>query len=934
MKRPGASNEIELPLRAQEGIHTFLLTRSRSLAAPGMTGRGVAFALRVRLALLLALAWTAIAPAHAQAFRAQPLDGDWEFRQAASSPQHDRDPAATQWRRATVPGTVHTDLLALGAIPDPYAGTVEGELQWIGLADWEYRRRFDADAATLKATRSELVFEGLDTFADVYLNGERLLEADNFHRTWRVPVQGRLKARGNELRVVLHSPIRRVLPRVQAMPHKIAGNYPSPWGDEPKDAMTGNFVRKPGYHYGWDWGPRYVTAGIWQPVRLESWGAVRIDDLHLRQDAVTAAAAELRAIVAVDVAERGRYALRLWRTAPDGKRTRIAEQAFDAEPGLRTLEAPLRIADPQRWYPVGYGAQPLYRFEAELLRGGRVLAQAGKRTGLRSVELRRGKDERGQGFAFVVNGIPVFAKGANSIPFDMFPPRTSDARIRRILQDARDANMNMIRLWGGGHYEREAFYDAADELGLLLWQDFMFGGGMQPAYDPAFRASVVAEARDQVRRLRDHPSIVLWCGNNEQEIAWKYWGHRKSLTEADPAFAAKVWDGYVQLFDRDLRRVVAEEGGGIGYWPSSPSNDMAEDANRPEAGDMHYWSVWVEKKPVEEYLNVTPRFMSEFGLQGWPALRTVRRYAGDAPLAADSPAVVAHQKFLAGRGNERILDYIRMRYGDAPLAGERNFANFVYLSQVMQAEGIELAALHHRASRPWTMGSLYWQLNDVWPGASWSGIDWHGRWKALQFHARRFFAPVAVAALRKDGVTTVSLLSDRTEATRGELHLRVFDVEGTLLRETRTQVELPPLASTVALRQDDAELLGDADPRRTVAVFDLRVDGEPPSRGAVYFAAAKDVAWPDPGLDARLSRQGDRYRLDLSARRIARAVWIDFGDLDAELQDNALTLAPGETVSLRVDSPATLERLRDALALRSLADALRPASPPVPDTSH
>ena len=295
----------------------------------------------------------------------------------------------------------------------------------------------------------------------------------------------------------------------------------------------------------------------------------------------------------------------------------------------------------------------------------------------------------------------------------------------------------------------------------------------------------------------------------------------------------------------------------------------------------------------------------------------------------DSPVVVAHQKFLAGKGNERILDYIRMQYGDRPLQDARDFDDFVYLSQVMQAEGIELAALHHRASRPVTMGSLYWQLNDVWPGASWSGIDWYGRPKALQFHARRFFAPVAVAALRKDGKTTVSLLSDRTQATRGELRMRIFDLDGKLLRERRTPVDLPALAATAVLQQGDAELLGDADPRRTVAVFDLTVAGEPASRDVVYFAAAEDIAWPDPQLQTALHREpasaqagDDHYRLDLSAKAFARAVWIDFGELDAALQDNALSLVPGETVSLRVDASASLADLRKALRVRSLADTL------------
>ncbi len=872
--------------------------------------------------LLLALGLQAVLPARAQALRVQALDGAWQFRQAASSAELHRDRAATQWRAATVPGTVHTDLLALGAIPDPYRGTVEGQLQWIGLADWEYRRRFDVAADALDDARSDLVFEGLDTFADVYLNGTRVLEAGNAHRTWRVPVQGRLRPAGNELRIVLHSPIRRLLPKVLAMPHRIAGNYPSPWGDEPRDAMTGNFARKPGYQYGWDWGPRYVTAGIWKPVRLESWDAARIDDLQLRQDKVTAAVAELQARIAVDIARPGRYALRLWQAAPGGARTRVAEQAFDATPGRRTLEAALRIDHPLRWYPAGYGGQPLYRFDAEIVRDGRVVARAADRTGLRSVELRRDRDARGQGFAFVVNGIPVFAKGANAIPFDMFPPRTTDAQVRRILRSAREANMNMVRVWGGGHYGRDAFYDAADELGLMVWQDFMFGGGMQPAYDPEFRADVLAEAQDQLRRLRDHPSIVLWCGNNEEETAWKDWGQGRELEQADPAFADRVWDGYERLFGHDLRRVVAEEGGGVPYWSSSPGNDLAARANDPDNGDMHDWSVWVGRKPVEAYLELRPRFASEYGLQAWPAMDTVRAFAGDAPLSVDAPVVVAHQKFLAGKGNERILEYIRMRYREP-----RDFDDFVYLGQAMQAEGIEIAALHHRASRPWTMGTLYWQLNDVWPGVSWSSIDYFGRWKALQFHARRFFAPVAVAALRDgEGTTTVSAISDRTTPVHGELRERLLDiVDGRVLRDERRPLDLAPLSATVLARRDDARLLAGADPARTVAVFDLQAEGEPPSRAVAYSLPPKALALPDPGLSARLRRDRHGIRLDLSAAGFARGAWIDFPGLDARLSDNALTLLPGERRSLRVDAEATLPALRAALRLRWLQGAATPA---------
>ena len=848
------------------------------------------------------------------------IDKAWTFRLLPGHHLAEAHPEALPSRAASVPGTVHTDLLAHGVIPDPYVGAPEAGLQWIGLADWEYRTTFDVPRTTLDRARSDLVFEGLDTFAEVWLNGVKLLDADNAFRTWRVPVHGQLRAEGNILRIVLRSPIARMLPTVAAMPHKIAGNYPSPYGDEPQDAMTGNFVRKPGYHYGWDWGPRYVTAGITKPVVLQSWDAVRIDDLQLRQDRVDAARADLAAIASLDAVRGGSAELRLWQTAPDGKRALAASRRIELDAGANRVELPLRVDYPQRWFPNGYGDQPLYRYELEVRDGKTLLATHGARTGLRSVELRRDADAAGSSFYFVVNGIPVFAKGANSIPFDMFQPRVTKAQLRRVLESAKNANMNMLRSWGGGYYEGEDYYDLADELGLMVWQDFMFGGGMQPAYDEAFRANVVMEARDQVRRLRNRPSVVLWCGNNEQEIAWKYWGHRKTLEQADPVFADRVWKGYVQLFGVDLRQVVVEEAGGIGYWSSSPGNDLQEVANTPAAGDMHYWEVWGNPAhPVSKYLDITPRFMSEYGLQAWPVQRTIDAFVRRDGQGVATPVIEAHQKFMAGKGNERLMKYVREQFGEP-----RDFAGFTWLSQVMQAEGIELAALHHRRSRPTTMGSLYWQLNDVWPGASWSGIDWFGRPKALQFHARRFFAPVAVAALRDaGGATSVSLLNDRTHAVHGELRMRVMTLDGKLLRDERRPVEIAPLSAAKVNDYLDADVLQGADPASTVAVFDLRAEGEPAARGTVYFAPAKDIAWRDAGLRAEM--HGDI--LELSSTTLARAVWVDFGALDAELSDNALTLLPGERIQLRVSSDAAADALRAALNICSLADAVRATNP-------
>ena len=621
--------------------------------------------------------------------------------------------------------------------------------------------------------------------------------------------------------------------------------------------------------------------------------------LQVEQDAVAGP-------VAVDVEVRD----------PDGRSVARVQRTVELKPGQNSVEVPVELAKPRRWWPVGHGAQDRYTVQARLDGSADAVLAREQRIGLRTVELRREQDDKGgQGFAFVINGVPIFAKGANVIPFDAFPARVDAARLRQVLVAARDANMNMLRNWGGGYYEDDAFFDIADELGLLVWQDFMFGGGMQPGYDPAFRASVVAEARDNVRRLRHHPSIVLWCGNNEEETAWKDWGHGRDLKAADPAFAEKVWQGYVDLFGNDLRQVVGEEGLGVPYWSSSPSNDLDEKANDSTRGDKHYWQVWGNPAlPVQAYLRETPRFMSEYGLQAWPSVATVDQIATRAEQRIDSPVIRAHQKFMAGEGNSRLLHYIELGYGTP-----KDFEDFVYLSQVMQADGIALAALHHRASRPYTMGSLYWQLNDVWPGASWSSVDYFGRWKALHYAARRFFAPVTLAALRDEGSTRVRLINDGAAAD-ARWRLRVMDVDGKVLRRREDAVALTAAGVTSIGDFRDAELLAGADPKRTVAVFELLQNGAVSARQVVGFVEAKDQVLPRQQLTSTLAIDGDHYRLRLHSAALVRAAWVDFGALDVQVEDNLLDLLPGETRDIAVRGPVDLTALHEAMKLKTLND--------------
>jgi beta-mannosidase len=748
----------------------------------------------------------------------------------------------------------------------------------------------------------DLVFDGLDTFADVAVNGVVLATAANAHRRWRVAAKRALRLGANSVTVRFASPIRRLQPMVLATKHPLPGEYDSMFGDEPAGRQTSPYIRKPKYHYGWDWGPRIVTLGIWRAARIEAWDAARIETLRVRQLAVHDAEARLSADLEVIAGAAASAAVAVTITAPDGGVT-TTTQRVALVAGTNAIAVPVSIPDPQRWQPVGYGAQPLYTVTAALA----GMDSATRRTGLRTVELRRPVDLWGRGFELHVNGIPIFMKGANLIPFDSLPDRVTPARIGAVLRAARDANMNMLRVWGGGYYLDDAFYDQADAMGLMVWQDFMFGGAVTPP-DAAFRDTVRVEAAEQVARLQAHPSIVIWAGNNEVLSGWETWSDRIAFKIAvGAAEQERIGTAMAILFDGVLRAVVAAGDDDVPYWPGSPSANYEGPPDVDSDGDRHYWSVWGGKLPIEAYLANTPRFMSEYGLQSLPDLKTIRTFAAPADLTIASPVIKAHQKFLKGEGNDRLLLYITQRYR-AP----RDFAELVYLSQTMQAEGVELAALHHRASRPRTMGSLYWQLNDVWPGASWSSVDHYGRWKALNFRARRFYAPRAIAALRSDGVTRVSVISDRVAPGVLRWRLRVIDADGSVSSTREGAVTAAPLAATEIVRVDDANLF--ADPARDVAVAEL-IDGEAViSRSLVTALPPKDMVLPDP----RIAIAWDGTAVTLTATRLARAVWIDLGGFDAELSDNAFDLLPGESVTIQSRSATPLARLKRALTVRTL----------------
>ncbi len=859
--------------------------------------------------VLGALALMAASPAMAAPAIVVPLDRGWQVRiDPVDRVAVRAHPQAAAWLPATVPGTVQQDLIARRIVPDPFIDLNEAAIQWAGLTGWEYRTTLNVTPEMLRRDRVELVFDGLDTFARVAVNGRTLLTAANAHRRWRADARTLLRSGTNSVTVTIASPIRTLQPMVLAAKYPLPGEYDSAFGDEPKGRQTSPYIRKPKYHYGWDWGPRIVSSGIAGRVRLETWDRARIAALTVEQEAVSPAEARVIANLSVAATDAREARVRIVATAPDGRRVE-AIRTVTLAAGANRVAVPLTLPRPQIWQPIGYGAQPLYTIAATLDAGDGTVAAASRPTGLRTVTLIR----EGGSFGLAVNGTPIFMKGANVIPFDNFPTRVTPAAQRKILEQAAAANMNMLRIWGGGYYPDDGFYDIADELGLMVWQDFMFGGAVTPP-DAAFRETVAAEAAEQVERLQAHPSLVIWAGNNEVLSGWENWSDRKAFKRAvGPDEQERIGTGMAVLFDRVLRDAVTRGDGDVPYWPGSPSTDYEGPTDTDADGDRHFWDVWSGSKPVARYTDSCPRFMSEYGFQAMPGLPTIAAFAGDpAALTADSPVLKAHQKFLAGEGNARILFYLAQHHRPP-----RDFADLVYLSQVMQADAIRLAALHHRACRPVTLGSLYWQLNDTWPAISWASIDWYGRPKLLQHAARRFFAPEAIVAERRDGTTRIVAISDRTTPLPVRWRVRTLAMDGRVLTARSEDAVLDPLSATGLASLSDAVLFGTADPRTSYAVVELISAGRTVSRALVERAEPKDMAYPAPGLKA--TWQG--RTLTVTADALARSVMIGFGALAATPSDNGFDLLPGEAMTVTIDGDADPAVLRRALVLQHLGPA-------------
>lgn len=814
------------------------------------------------------------------------LNGSWSMRCTEES----------GWHEAQVPGTVYTDLLRDGLIEDPFWRENEHKTFDLMEKDYEYCRSFNLAAEDLRADAVLLRCEGLDTLAHVWLNGTHLADADNMHRTWEWDARSLLREGENEIRVVFDSPLRYIAAENEKRPC---------W--QSSDGTPGfPHIRKVHCQFGWDWGPRLPDAGIWRDIELQIITGGRLPNVQILQEHRDG---QVTLRVAPELELRGdvrSVETRVRVTSPDGK-------VYEGDAAGTVI-----IPDPQLWWPAGYGAQPLYTVSVTLCVNGQEADCCEKRIGLRTLTVSREKQPDGEEFCHVVNGVKVFAMGGDYIPEDNLFGRLSPERTRRLLEDARLANFNAVRIWGGGYYPADDFYDTCDELGLLVWQDFMFACAYYDLTED-FERSITAEAIDNIRRLRHHASLALFCGNNEMEefhyfpMVAEFKDGRKDRTLVRPSHHAD----YIKMFEYILPKLVKEYAPQTFYWPSSPSSGGSfDDPQDPTRGDVHYWDVWHGEKPFTDYRSHRFRYVSEFGFQSFPSLPTVESFTLPEDRNIFSRVMERHQRNKSANG--KILNYISQTY-----RYPKDFDHLLYCSQLLQADAIRCGVEHWRRDREYCKGTIIWQLNDCWPVASWASIDYFGRWKALHYAAKRFFAPVLLSCEERGEVDQnphinefhpapiecaahLCVSNESLAPFTGEVIWSLRHADGAIVQEGKSTVTVP--AQTSLWLEDlvfpDASVTGD------YFSFSLLKDGQVYSEAAAFFCAPKHFTFADPHLAVR--REGDE--IIVTADALAKSIEIRSEDPDLLLSDNFFDMNPGEK-RVRV-----LRGTADSLSVRSVYD--------------
>ena len=831
------------------------------------------------------------------------LHSGWRFKQARLS----------NWYPATVPGVVHTDLIDNKIIEDPFYRLNERGVQWVDKEDWIYETTFDVAPELMDKNNIRLYFKGLDTYADVYLNGEKILEADNMFREWKLPVKDNLKAKDNKLRIYFHSPIKRDMPKWDALPfHYEAINDQSENGGV-FNRKVSVFARKAGYHYGWDWGPRLVTSGIWRPVLLEAWDDLRIENVFIRQKEVSYKQADISNIVEI-LADKDIEKAEV--TVRDNKTGKIYGATTTClTKGLNKIAVNFFIKNPNLWWSNGLGKANLYEFRTEVKTNEQNKDCLITSTGIRSLKVICKEDKEGRSFYFQLNGIPVFSKGANYIPCDNFLPRVTKELYEKTILDAVNANMNTLRVWGGGTYEDDYFYELCDKYGILVWQDFMFACSVYPS-EGELLGNIRQEAIDNVRRLRNHPSLALWCGNNECLEAWFGWNWKENYAKQNPEYARIIWQQYEDLFHKMLPEVVTENSPETFYWPSSPFSryDGVSENNK---GDTHYWAVWHAKKPISEYNKVRSRFFSEYGFQSFPEFESVKMYA---PHPEDweitSEVMMSHQR--GGEfANKLIEDYLLNEYRKP-----KDFESFLYMNLVLQGDAIKTAIEAHRRDMPYCMGTLFWQHNDCWPVASWASRDYYGRWKAQHYFARKAYRDILVSPIAdEDGQLKVQIVSDRHKVCNGRLEVKVMKLTGEVLNSYNRNVKVDANSSKALFSVPLDEALKGARKEDVFIHAVLLTDkGNSNYTNNYFLVKQKEVNYPKAQLATSVQPIEGGFEVTLSSDNFARAVFIATGDVNSSFSDNYFDILPGSSVKVEVYTDLPLATFEKQLKVVSLSD--------------
>jgi beta-mannosidase len=820
------------------------------------------------------------------------LNQNWEFSESGTN----------VWMPAKVPGTVHADLLANGVIEDPHFRLNENDVQWIENKEWVYRTYFKVDDNLLLFNVSELIFDGLDTYADVYLNDKLLLEADNMYVAHQINVKDYLKAGDNELRVVFHSPVEKGMEKLTQLDYLLpAANEQAPEGKQ-----TNIFTRKAPFHYGWDWGPRLVTSGIWRNVSLKAYDLAKIENIYVHTSRIENNRAMLSGYAEIKVESEGEYTLNL----VIDNRTKKVNKRLQLNPGTQQIEFEFDIEEPELWWSNGLGEPHLYDFVFNLSKGRQVIDHKELAFGVRTLELVQEPDETGRSFYFRLNGIPVFMKGANVIPSNTLTPSVSEETYHRLIKNAVDANMNMLRVWGGAIYEEELFYELCDRNGILVWQDFMFACALQPG-DEAHLENIRKEAEYNVKRLRNHACIALWCGNNENLHGWHHWGWKESY---QPAVRDFVWRTYERIFYEILPSAVKKFDPKTEYWSSSPTayGDLLADR---KSGDEHDWTVWFGQQPFSNYEKNVPRFVSEYGLQAFPSMHTIRQFSEEDDWDIHSEVMRRRQRsnmnwVSPGFNGNDMINWYMDKYYQVP----DNFGDFVYVSQLMHALAYKTAIEAHRRNMPHCMGSLYWQLNDSWPTISWATVDFYGRWKASHYAVRDANAALMISPTVENDKLVVYAVSDLLEQQSSDLHISLISFFGDTLYSFTSGVTVPPNQSskiyTVAL--DELSKNG-FDKSKVVIHAVLKNGKEVKTENLFYFVTPKELELSGANVAVSARKTGSGYEIQLTADVLVKNLFIDTAVPDVFFSDNYFDLLPGKPKIIQAVTTSELNVENDFL---------------------